>query len=65
MITRDMHFAGCEAVRCGRVVLDRLVSSEEVSQLIAIAEKGMSLGGGAGGVNLQYIFLIVFEKCRR
>jgi hypothetical protein len=32
-------------------VLDRLVSSEEAAQLISIAEKGMSLGGGAGGVS--------------
>ena len=42
--------AGCEAVKCGRMVFDRLVTAEEAKQLIAIAEKGMALGGGSGGV---------------
>ena len=42
---------GCEAATCGRYVLDRIVTKEEAEQLIAIAEKGMSLGGGAGGVS--------------
>lgn len=47
-----VEYTGCEAVKCGRMVFDRLVTAEEAKQLIAIAEKGMALGGGSGGATI-------------
>ena len=58
MPTKPAPNSGCEPKKCGRYVIDKLVSSEEADQLIAIAEKGMVLsGGGAGGVSSIIIFL--------
>lgn len=36
-------------VACGRTVIDEFASSAEVNELRAIAQRGMALGGGAGG----------------
>eukprot|EP00298_Acanthocystis_sp_HF-20_P028403 c7123_g1_i1.p1 GENE.c7123_g1_i1~~c7123_g1_i1.p1 ORF type:complete len:319 (-),score=88.54 c7123_g1_i1:99-1028(-) len=35
--------------QCGRAIIDGLVSEEEISQLITLANTGMVLGGGSGG----------------
>ncbi|KAL5254832.1 hypothetical protein ACHWQZ_G014314 [Mnemiopsis leidyi] len=49
---QKVEYSGCEAATCGRYILDRLVTNEEAEKLIAIAEKGMSLGGGSGGATI-------------
>lgn len=43
--------SGCTPLpgRCGQVVLDGFLSQSEVAALRKVAERGMSLGGGAGG----------------
>ena len=44
--------AGCSPQhtnRCGRVIVDQFATAKEVEALVAIAERGMQLGGGSGG----------------
>ena len=40
---------GAAAARCGRMVVDNFASASEVDAMLAIAARGMALGGGAGG----------------
>lgn len=37
------------SVGCGRLVLDDFASADEVDAMLALARRGMALGGGAGG----------------
>ncbi|KAK8727795.1 hypothetical protein OTU49_009458 [Cherax quadricarinatus] len=46
------HFPGCTPRKCGRVVLDTLVSPSEVAALLNIAERGLSMGGSTGGASI-------------
>ena len=39
----------CRPTRCGRLVLDDFIDAAHAEQLRALAARGMSLGGGAGG----------------
>jgi hypothetical protein len=43
------YASSCKPRQCGHVVLDDFATAEEAAALLAIAEKGMALGGGAGG----------------
>ena len=45
----EMRFQGCSPKKCGRVVMDGLVSQDEAAELVALAKKGMAHGGSAGG----------------
>jgi len=42
----------CVPNQCGRFVLDDLVTEAEAHQLLTIAKKGLSKGGGAGGASI-------------
>ncbi|XP_045604667.1 2-oxoglutarate and iron-dependent oxygenase domain-containing protein 3 isoform X2 [Procambarus clarkii] len=46
------HFQGCTPKKCGRVVFDTLVTPSEVAALVNIGERGLSLGGSAGGASI-------------
>lgn len=39
----------CGSSTCGRAVWDGVVSEEEVAALVSLAQRGMALGGAAGG----------------
>ncbi|XP_077980515.1 2-oxoglutarate and iron-dependent oxygenase domain-containing protein 3-like [Glandiceps talaboti] len=43
---------GCTPVRCGRVVMDGVVSESEARGLLNIAKKGLSYGGSDGGASI-------------
>ena len=43
---------GCVPTKCGRVVLDNVVSEKESDQLLALAKKGFAKGGGRGGASI-------------
>ena len=43
----------CSPRQCGKVVLDDFASPEETAALLAIAKRGMSMGGGAGGPTIM------------
>ena len=45
--------ANCSPRQCGKVVLDNFASSEETAALRAIAARGMSMAGGAGGPTIM------------
>ena len=40
---------GCATPQCARLVIDDFISDNEAAQLIALAELGMSVGGGGSG----------------
>lgn len=40
---------GCSPTTCGRLVVDNFTTPDEIASLRALAERGMALGGGAGG----------------
>ncbi|XP_019614887.1 PREDICTED: 2-oxoglutarate and iron-dependent oxygenase domain-containing protein 3-like [Branchiostoma belcheri] len=46
------HFEGCTPRRCGRGVMDGLVTHEEAKQLQRIAKRGLALGGSNGGASI-------------
>lgn len=46
------HFQGCTPKKCGRVVFDTLVTPSEVAALLNIAERGLAMGGSAGGASI-------------
>ncbi|XP_007957983.1 2-oxoglutarate and iron-dependent oxygenase domain-containing protein 3 [Orycteropus afer afer] len=50
----DSHrrFEGCTPRKCGRGVSDVVITREEVARVRSIAEKGLSLGGSAGGASI-------------
>jgi len=39
----------CSSDACGRLVIDDFASAAEVDEMLALARRGMTLGGGAGG----------------
>ena len=43
---------GCVPAKCGRAVLDNVVSEKESDQLLALAKKGFAKGGGNGGASI-------------
>ena len=43
---------GCLPAKCGRVVVDGLVSAEELDGLLRVAKKGLSRGGSSGGASI-------------
>lgn len=45
----EKKFKDCAPKKCGRAVMDGIVSPKEVKQLLEIAKKGMTHGGSAGG----------------
>ena len=45
----DKRFKDCSPKKCGRVVMDGIINSDESEKLLNIALKGMSYGGSAGG----------------
>ena len=45
--------ANCSPRQCGKVVLDDFASAEETAALLAIAARGMAMGGGAGGPTIM------------
>lgn len=45
-------FKGCVPKKCGRFVMDSVISKQEAMNLKKLAEKGMSYGGGSGGATI-------------
>lgn len=45
-------FKGCVPERCGRVVSDSIVTSNEVDTLLNVAKAGFALGGSHGGASI-------------
>lgn len=46
------EFNACVPNKCGRFVTDSLVTDQEANLLIDLAKKGLSFGGGTGGVSI-------------
>ncbi|KAM9462420.1 2-oxoglutarate and iron-dependent oxygenase domain-containing protein 3 isoform 2-T2 [Clarias gariepinus] len=46
------HFPGCTPTKCGRVVLDSVVTTDEARTLKRLAERGLALGGSDGGASI-------------
>lgn len=46
------EFSNCVPNKCGRFVTDSLVNEQEVKVLLDLAQKGLSFGGGSGGVSI-------------
>ena len=46
-----MHI-GCVPSKCGRAVLDSVVTSQDTDNLLALAKKGFAKGGGSGGASI-------------
>lgn len=42
----------CVPAKCGRFIVDDLVTVEEAHQMLSLAKKGLSKGGGAGGASI-------------
>ena len=47
-----VSWIGCAPTKCGRAVLDNVVSAEESDKLLALAKKGFAKGGGSGGASI-------------
>lgn len=45
----DKKFKGCSPKKCGRGVMDGLISQDEAAELVSLAKKGMAHGGSGGG----------------
>nr|XP_006816339.1 PREDICTED: 2-oxoglutarate and iron-dependent oxygenase domain-containing protein 3-like [Saccoglossus kowalevskii] len=45
-------FPGCTPTRCGRLVIDGLITEKEARQLLQIAKNGLALGGSNGGASI-------------
>ena len=45
----EKKFSGCVPRKCGRNIMDGVISASEVAKLVNIARKGMKHGGSAGG----------------
>ena len=43
---------GCAPTKCGRAVLDNVVSAQESDKLLELAKKGFVKGGGSGGASI-------------
>ena len=46
------EFTACVPKKCGRFVMDSVISKQEAKTLRKLAEKGMSYGGGSGGATI-------------
>lgn len=46
------EYVTCVPNKCGRFVTDSLVTEQEANALIDLAKKGLSFGGGSGGVSI-------------
>ncbi|XP_036428691.1 urotensin-2 receptor 2 [Colossoma macropomum] len=46
------RFPGCTPKKCGRAVIDSVVTKEEAQALRRLAERGLSLGGSDGGASI-------------
>lgn len=46
------QYVTCVPNKCGRFVSDSLVTEQEANALIDLAMKGLSFGGGSGGVSI-------------
>lgn len=46
------QFVTCVPNKCGRFVTDSLVTDKEANALIELAKRGISFGGGSGGVSI-------------
>ncbi|KAL7869209.1 hypothetical protein AOLI_G00131970 [Acnodon oligacanthus] len=46
------RFPGCTPKKCGRAVIDSVVTKEEAQALKRLAERGLSLGGSDGGASI-------------
>lgn len=46
------EFSACVPNKCGRFVTDSLVNEQEIKVLLDLAQKGLSFGGGSGGVSI-------------
>lgn len=46
------QYITCVPNKCGRFVSDSLVTEPEASVLLDLAKKGLSFGGGSGGVSI-------------
>ncbi|KAL7856989.1 hypothetical protein SRHO_G00158880 [Serrasalmus rhombeus] len=46
------QFPGCTPKKCGRAVIDSVVTKEEAQALRRLAERGLSLGGSDGGASI-------------
>lgn len=46
------QFVTCVPNKCGRFVTDSLATEQEANALIDLAKRGMSFGGGSGGVSI-------------
>jgi len=47
-----LTFKGCNPSRCGRAVIDGVVTKQEAAQLLSIAKRGLTLGGSNGGASI-------------
>ena len=56
---------GCVPTKCGRAVLDNVVSEKESDQLLALAKKGFSKGGGNGGASILDLHSGAISKVSR
>lgn len=45
-------FEGCKPKKCGRTVMDNLITESDARHLKGLAEKGMSYGGSSGGASI-------------
>jgi len=46
------NYQECRPERCGRFVMDGIVTGEEASRLKSIAERGLAMGGSDGGASV-------------
>lgn len=46
------QYITCVPNKCGRFVTDSLVTDQEANALIDLAKRGISFGGGSGGVSI-------------
>ena len=43
---------GCAPTKCGRAVLDNVVTVQESDKLLSLAKKGFAKAGGSGGASI-------------
>lgn len=48
----DAGNPGCAPAKCGRMVSDTVIDESDANQLLTLAKKGLSKGGGAGGASI-------------
>ena len=47
-----LFVSGCAPAKCGRMVSDTVIDESDANQLLTLAKKGLSKGGGAGGASI-------------